>query len=284
MAKDSLGDRMKSYYEAIPNTRLVRRMPVIIRIDGKAFHTFTKGFNKPYDIVLSNAMIRTMKDLCSNIQGCVFGYTQSDEITLVLVDYNRLETSAWFDYKIQKMCSVSASMATAYFNKNFASEVFEYKQSLFKHTPYHPDTEVFEKYKIFKNNIDTAKNVAIKYEQRIEKNIAMFDARCFNIPKEEVCNCLIWRQQDATRNSIEMLGRAYFSDKELHKKNCSNIQDMLMELHNVNWNNVDTIFKRGCACHKHAEESGNCSWVVDFEMPILTQDRDYVEKHIMVGE
>ena len=112
----------------------------------------------------------------------------------------------------------------------------------------------------------------------------MFDARCFNIPKEEVCNCLIWRQQDATRNSIEMLGRAYFSDKELHKKNCSNIQAMLMELHNVNWNNVDTRFKRGCACYKHAEESGNCSWIVDFEMPILTQDRDYVEKHVLVGE
>jgi len=283
MTKDSLGDRMKNYYEAIPNTKLVRRMPVIIRIDGKAFHTFTRGFNKPYDIVLSNAMIRTMKDLCSNIQGCVFGYTQSDEITLVLVDYNRLETSAWFDYKIQKMCSVAASMATAYFNKNFASEVFEYKQSLFKYTPYHPDTEVFEKYKIFKNNIDTAKNVAVKYEQRIEKNLAMFDARCFNIPKEEVCNCLIWRQQDATRNSIEMLGRAYFSDKELHKKNCSNIQDMLMETHKVNWNDIETRFKRGCSCYKDKDDFDNSIWIIDFDMPILTQDRNYVEKHILVG-
>ena len=283
MNKDSLGDRMKGY-EKVPQLQLTRRTPVIIRIDGKAFHTFTKGFNKPYDVVLSNAMIRTMEDLCRNVQGCMFGYTQSDEITLVLVDYKTLESCAWFDNKVQKMCSIAASMATAYFNKNFASEVFAYKQSLFKYTPYHPDTEVFEIYKIFKNNIDTAKNIAIKYEKRVEKNLAMFDARCFNIPKEEVCNCILWRQQDATRNSIEMLGRAYFSDKELFKKNCSNIQDMLMDKHNVNWNDVETRFKRGTACFKDVDDDGHSFWVVDFNMPIITQNRDYIEKHVFVGE
>lgn len=103
--KDELGDRMKSYYENRSKTFLVRRTPVIIRLDGKAFHTFTRGFNKPFDEAMCNAMQETMKYLCGNIQGCVLGYTQSDEITLVLIDYQKLTTDAWFDYNVQKMCS-----------------------------------------------------------------------------------------------------------------------------------------------------------------------------------
>lgn len=105
--KDELGDRMKSYYENRSKTFLARRTPVIIRLDGKAFHTFTRGFNKPFDEAMCNAMQETMKYLCENIQGCVLGYTQSDEITLVLIDYQKLTTDAWFDYNVQKMCSVA---------------------------------------------------------------------------------------------------------------------------------------------------------------------------------
>ena len=100
---DELGTRMKEFYESVPKTKLMRRTPVAIRIDGKAFHTFTRGFNKPFDDVLISAMQDTMKYLCKNIQGCVLGYTQSDEITLILVDYKRLNSSAWFDYEVQKM-------------------------------------------------------------------------------------------------------------------------------------------------------------------------------------
>ena len=113
---DELGKRMKNFYESVPKTKLIRRMPVAIRIDGKAFHTFTKGFERPFDEVLMRTMQDTMKYLCENIQGCVLGYTQSDEITLILVDYQKLDTSAWFDYEVQKMCSISASMATMAFN------------------------------------------------------------------------------------------------------------------------------------------------------------------------
>jgi len=274
--KDSLGDRMKCY-ERVPQLQLTRRTPVIIRIDGKAFHTFTKGFNRPYDVVLSNAMIRTMKDLCRNIQGCVFGYTQSDEITLVLVDYKTLDSCAWFDNKVQKICSVAASMATAYFNKNFTDEVDRFHGSMLD-----DETHYFtRKYRMS----DTSKAISLyaNYTKATKKS-AMFDARCFNIPKEEVCNCILWRQQDATRNSVEMLGRAYFSDKELFKKNCSNIQDMLMEKHNVNWNDVDTRFKRGTACFKDVDDDGHSFWVIDFDMPVITQNRDYIEKHVFVGE
>lgn len=118
MVKDALGDRMKKY-EYVSRTYLTPRTPVIIRIDGKAFHTFTRGFQKPFDGVLVKTMQETMKFLCENIQGCVLGYTQSDEITLVLVDYKKINSCAWFDYNIQKCASVAASMATMAFNKFF---------------------------------------------------------------------------------------------------------------------------------------------------------------------
>ena len=120
--RDDLGTRMKTFYENIPKTRLMRRVPVAIRIDGKAFHTFTRGFNKPFDEVLIESMQETMRYLCENVQGCVFGYTQSDEITLILVDYKKLNSAAWFDYEVQKMCSIAASMAAMAFNKFFMYE------------------------------------------------------------------------------------------------------------------------------------------------------------------
>jgi tRNA(His) 5'-end guanylyltransferase len=123
---DDLGTRMKTFYEEVPKTRLTRRTPVAIRIDGKAFHTFTRGFDKPFDEVLGNAMVATMKYLCENIQGCVFGYTQSDEITLILIDYQKLTSSAWFDYEVQKICSIAASMATMEFNRQFNEEANEW--------------------------------------------------------------------------------------------------------------------------------------------------------------
>ena len=121
--RDSLGDRMKNYYENRAKTYLVRRMPIIIRLDGKAFHTWSRGFVKPFDKRMLETMQEVTLELCKNIQGCVLGYTQSDEITLVLIDYNTLDTDAWFDYNVEKMCSVSASMCTLYFNKIFLKKV-----------------------------------------------------------------------------------------------------------------------------------------------------------------
>lgn len=124
---DDLGRRMKEFYEQIPKTRLMRRCPVIIRCDGRAFHTFCRKFKKPFDEILIYSMQDTMQYLCENIQGCVLGYTQSDEVTLVLVDYQKLTSDAWFDYEVQKMCSIAASMATMAFNKAFAKHVRQLK-------------------------------------------------------------------------------------------------------------------------------------------------------------
>ena len=122
MAKDSLATRMKDY-ESISKNFLIRKRPVIVRLDGKSFHTFTRGFKKPFDEVIISTMQETMRYLCKNIQGCVLGYTQSDEITLILCDYQKPNTDAWFGYSVQKITSVAASLATFAFNKTFNDHV-----------------------------------------------------------------------------------------------------------------------------------------------------------------
>lgn len=276
--KDSLGDRMKQY-EYVTRNYLTRKLPVIIRIDGKAFHSFTRGFNKPFDEVFVKSMQDTMKYLCENIQGCVLGYTQSDEITLVLVDYQSREASAWFDNNIQKMASVSASMATMIFNRRFDANYRQWVRNsglfLTRCMNANKDPELQRLYDV--------------YWSAIRKG-AMFDSRVFTLPKEEVVNCLIWRQQDATRNSIQSVGQANFSHSQLHGKNCSDIQDMLMLEKNINWNDFPTHLKRGSCCIKKPfkinegteQEAERSKWVIDTNIPIFTQDKDYINKLIFI--
>ena len=298
--RDDLGTRMKTFYENIPKTRLMRRVQVAIRLDGKAFHTFTRGFQKPFDFVLMDTMQRTMKYLCENIQGCVFGYTQSDEITLILVDYQKFTSSAWFDYEVQKICSISASMATMAFNRFFAQEVDKWGVETFGLEWYEGGT----------NDPEVANSPEWKlaeiYSKAIDKG-AMFDARCFNIPKEEVTNLIYWRQLDATRNSIQMVGQAHFSHNELQDKTCNMIQDMLMTKYGINWNDFTTPCKRGTACIRAGKKvTENIKrepqpfgedrvtttiieerpiWVIDKNMPILKgEDRKYVDDLIYIGE
>lgn len=253
--------RMKKY-EFVSRNYLTTRIPVIIRLDGKAFHTFTKGFKRPFDDVLSETMQETMKYLCENIQGCVIGYTQSDEITLVLIDYKKIDTSAWFDYNIQKCASVAASMATLQFNCIFSEKVYSLEDNTIEDLQY----------------IDTLKNAVVKG--------AMFDARVFNIPKEEVCNNLLWRQNDASRNSVQMVGRAYFSHKQLNKKSTSDIKDMLMLEKGINWNDCPTKYKRGSCCIRRVdEETGRSKWTIDNEIPIFKGDgRKYIDGLVFIGD
>lgn len=281
---DDLGKRMKEFYEQVPKTKLVRRMPVAIRIDGKAFHSFTKGFERPFDDVLIKSMQETTKYLCENIQGCVLGYTQSDEITLVLVDYKNLNSSAWFDYEVQKMCSISASMATMAFNRFFKQAMTEWWNSTIDAL----DITASKDDQRFKE----ADKLLTTYANAVNKG-ALFDARVFNVPKEEVTNLIYWRQLDATRNSIQMVGQANFSHKELHGKSCNMIQDMLHEQKGINWNDFPTHKKRGtCVIKKMAgalDEFGapvvRSQWVVDTEIPIFKgEDRKYIDRLICVGE
>ena len=282
MDRSDLASRMKSFYEEVSKTRLLRRIPTVIRIDGRVFHTFTKGFVQPFDDVLIDSMHETMKYLCENIQGCVLGYTQSDEITLILTDYKELTSDAWFNYEVQKVCSIVESMATMTFNKAFAKNVKNFDLK----TAYNGDTE-------------ENKRLSRIYNKAVEKG-AMFDARFFNIPREEVTNLIYWRQLDASRNSVNMVGRAYFSHKELLNKSCSQIQDLLMTK-GINWNNYPTYQKRGACCVKREVVSNKESdipyplkvmlpqtivktskeWIVDDDIPIFKGNgRQYIEELI----
>ncbi len=201
--KDSLGDRMKSNYEDRSRYFLPRRTYTIIRLDGKAFHTYTRHLEKPFDMDLIEDMAEVTKFLCENIQGCVLGYTQSDEISLLLVDFDKPTTSAWFDGNIQKMASISASMAAAKFNE-------------------------------------------IRSPREAHRNLAFFDSRVFSISDRiEVMNYFIWRQKDATRNSISMAAQSKFSHKELQGKSSSDMQEMLFTLKGINWNDYPTSCKNG---------------------------------------
>jgi len=272
MKNDSLGDRMKGY-EHVTRSSLVKRTPVIIRLDGKAFHTWTKQLkhltgelhNDPFSNVMCETMLETTKLLVSNIQNAVLGYTQSDEISIVLNDWKTLTTDQWFGNTIQKMASVSSSMATAYFNNAFGKIAMKYYSS------------------------------TLGMEGTSNFNPAMFDARVFNMPREEVVNYFVWRQQDATRNSVQMLGHHYFSQKEMHKKNVSNIQDMLMEDHNVNWNDLETWKKRGScvvrggltelststiAGEKCTPYAPHVAIQINKEIPIFTQNREFIEYYL----
>ena len=259
--KDPLGDRMKGNYENRAKMYLTRRTPVIIRIDGKAFHTFTHGFARPYDTVFHNAMNATLEYLCKNIQGCKFGYTQSDEISLLLTDYDKLTTDGWFDYSVEKMCSIAASMATLAFNRYFRDAI---------------------------NEETCGKQITEYYKQLFiaRDQGAMFDARCFNIPEEEVANYFVARQTDATRNAIQMLGQTYFSHSELNKKKSSDIQEMLYSQKNINFNDMPIPFKRGVACRKmHVDcPERACGyktqWTLDYQIPLFSHCNFYIINEI----
>ena len=262
-----IGTRMKTFYEEASKTKLMKCTPVVIRIDGRAFHTFTKGFNKPFDSTLMTAMQATMMHLCENIQGCVLGYTQSDEITLILIDYQKLNSSAWFDYEVQKLCSISASMATMAFNRYFreiATAKYERDKKFWAHDKWLAYSE--QLYQTYSKVFDTA----------------MFDARCFNIPKEEVTNLLYWRQLDATRNSIESAAHYYFKQSALQNKSQADILYMLNTQKDIDWHDMYTISERKGSCCIKAE---NGKWYIDEEIPVFKdENREYIEHLIYINK
>ena len=217
--KSALAKRMKENYELRTRFFLNRRTNTIIRLDGKAFHTYTKGLVKPFDEGLIEDMQETTKFLCENIMGVKCGYTQSDEISLLLTDYDKLETQAWFDNNLQKICSIAASLATAKFNQLREERNFKV---------------IYEKG--YGEKIDTVD---------LGNRLAFFDARVFQIPeKEEVVNYFLWRQRDAEKNSVAMLAQSLYSHKELHGKNGSDMQEMCFQKSH-NWNDLHFSKKRG---------------------------------------
>jgi tRNA(His) 5'-end guanylyltransferase len=257
--KDEFANRMKGY-ESKARTRLEPKTPVIGRIDGKAFHTLTRGMERPWDIRLQKSMWVATKHLCKNLQGCKLAYWQSDEVSVLLTDYEKETSQGWFDYKVEKMCSVGASLFTSAFLAAMMN--------------YFPDRES---------------------DLRNGKGLPAFDARFFSIPKDEVTNYFIWRQKDAIRNSVQMLARAHFSHKDCANKDNVALKAMLLEEKGIDWEEEKTYLKSGlCVIRKpfettvtferggemHTEEVTRKIWEPDLNTPRFVEERDYIEKHL----
>ena len=244
MDKSSLGDRMKRY-EAVTQDVLMIKTPVIIRLDGKAFHTFTKRFKEfdqslevgPFSAGMFECMQTTASMLVHYIQGAKVAYSQSDEISILCCDWNSYEAQQWFGGKIQKIVSISAAMASmAFYGRYEQWELIEY-------LPHRP----------------------------------LFDSRVFNIPREDVVNYFIWRQKDASRNSVNMLGQFHFSHKELQGLKIQDVKDKLWLEKKISWEDLPTWQKRGfCVPAKNTLSSASC--VPDHDIPLFTKDRDYIER------
>lgn len=242
--KDDLGDRIKEYYESRTKTFLPRRTNTVLRLDGKAFHTYTRGLNKPFDDGLIEDMNKAAIYLCENIQGAKLAYVQSDEISILLTDYDKLGTDAWFDGNVQKITSVSASYATKGF---FLARLERFLK----------DTGV---------------------ELLNPSKYGEFDSRVFTIPLPiEVTNYFIWRQKDAIRNSISMCAQSMFSHKELNGKKTNDMQEMMFQK-GFNWNDLADHKKRGSIVSKHRVDIGNAvrtKWLVS-AAPEFTKDRELI--------
>ncbi|MES2463940.1 MAG: tRNA(His) guanylyltransferase Thg1 family protein [Armatimonadota bacterium] len=203
-SKDPLGDRMKADYESRTRYYLPRRTYTLIRVDGKAFHQYTKGCERPYDLGLMEDMDAAAVALCQNIEGARLAFVQSDEISVLLTDFANPQSEAWFDGSLQKICSLSASIATAYFNQ--ARSVRD--------------------------------NSAV--------STALFDSRVWTIPQAiEVYNYFLWRQQDASRNSLSMTAQAHFPHERLQGLGNAEMQELLWSEKQINWNDLPAGFKRG---------------------------------------
>lgn len=225
---DSLGDRMKKYEETF-DTVLPPRMPTILRLDGNCFHTFCRGMNKPFDTTFISNMQQLAKYLCKNITTVQMAYIQSDEITLLLHPYKKLNSQPWFGNRVQKMVSISAAMASSFFSQLYNKSVF-------------------------------------------------FDSRVFVLSENEVVNNFIWRQQDASRNSLSALAHYHFSHKSLQGKNHTDMHEMLHAI-GINWNDLPTTQKRGSCIIK-----GEFDRIIDNEIPIFTQNREYIGRYLATDE
>lgn len=264
--KTSLGNRMKKY-ESAYNQSYPIRLPLIIRLDGVHFSSNVKkwGCEKPFDKHLRNSMYFTALTLCENIAGAQIAYTQSDEITILIRDDMTIKTQPWFDKEINKIVSVTSSKASNAFNHYF-------------HEMGSKGTETI--------------NLS---------DMAEFDCRGYVLPEEEIFNAFLWRQRDFEKNSVQMLARSYFSHKQLNGKSTSQMQDMLMLEHSVNWNDLDTHLKRGvCIIKKDVlkqvpkrtekgkvienefETINRPTWTIDKEIPIFTKDKDYINQFTKV--
>lgn len=276
-AKDSMGDRMKDH-EMRTQSYVGRKTYTILRLDGKAFHTFTKQFARPFDDVLVGAMNETCQHLCKNIQGAKLGFVQSDEITILITDFEDINTQLWYDGNIQKMVSISASEATAKFNHYMTCSIIE--KEIKKWTEWNKQED-------YKHRMDIIVGVDLAIQKM---QLAKFDSRVFQVHSlAEARNNVLWRQQDSTRNSISAVAQSLYSPKELHGVNTDKMQEMIFQK-GINWNNYDAGLKRGRFCYKQPfaveTEKGTSvrnRWVVE-GTPIFSSEEGIAKFNSIVPE
>jgi tRNA(His) guanylyltransferase len=226
--KDDLGRRMKQDYEDALRIVLPRRSYVVIRIDGRGFHTFTKDLERPYSRRLAEALDQAALSLCQEMIGCRFAYGQSDEYSFLLTDFEKENAPLWFDGNVQKIVSVSASLFTAYFNRAFAGD---------------------------------------------GDKVAAFDSRVLVISrKAEAEKYFLWRQLDASANSLNMLASAHYSHSELVGKSNTEKHEILFAK-GVNWAKQPADFKRGRVVRRSGDGKG---WEMDLGIPVFNRDAGYL--------
>lgn len=274
MSIDALGDRMKAY-ENINRAYLTKRMPLVLRLDGCHFHTYTKKFNKPFDRIFSEAMWDTARKLCMNIEGAKFAYTQSDEISILITDYDTLTTEPWFGKNVQKMVSVAASMASLFFYEAHKNALKDFVEECNK------------------ENYEVPDFVSAHYDT-LENKQAIFDCRAFVLPREEVNNYFYWRELDCRRNSVNSMAHALFSTKELSGKSTEERKEMLWQQKNIQWEFIPSFYKNGAGVKKVETEplifqrpDGTKSiykrktWCVDLNIPIFSEKTDYINELVI---
>jgi tRNA(His) 5'-end guanylyltransferase len=235
---DTLGDRMKRNYESRQRFYLTRRTPVVVRVDGRAFHTLTKGLRKPFDEKFIDAMILAAYHVFGEAQGCKIAYVQSDEASFVLTDYDDLQTQAWFDYNKSKIESVSAALMSVAFGRALR-----------------------------------LMNV---------KELAVFDARAFNVPENEVANYLVWRAKDWHRNSVQMLAQSHFTHRELQGRNISQCLTMLDAI-GRSWDRLNEVEKNGTFLVRECNNECNNECGADFRWR-LTERTDVRDNYPEIAQ
>lgn len=263
--KDDFGNRMKAY-EAVTDMRLPGLTPVIVRVDGKCFHTLTKKLKKPFDPIFNEVMELTMLGLCERLPNVRFAYVQSDEISLVMLERN-VHSESWFGNRLQKIASLTASYAT---------KLFTYKLSS----------------SLVRNGIMNEDNMEewddSEYVGLLDD--AVFDCRAFPVPERDVCNYFIWRQQDCLRNAIQGAGQAYIGKKELHGMNSNEIIASLKEK-GYAFSDFSARERLGAACYQvmtmvGTPQKGGIGFTnrkkyrIDANIPLFRENREFIEKHM----
>ncbi len=250
--KDEFGDRMKEY-ENVFDYKITKKLPIIIRLDGRGFSKLTKKLCKPnYDFL--ELMAKATKDVASDIEGCVLGYTQSDEVTLLIKNDQSLISTPWFGNRIQKMVSIAAAEMTYAFNKRLMEDEHKFV------------------------------NVVGK---------AVFDARAFTVPNvDEIVNVILWRVKDCEKNAISMvvydlLSKEYgrgMARKMLDKKNKRERLTLLKDEFNIDfYEKYPTMFTRGMAVYRLNDKEKK-PWGIDYDMPDILKNRNFISDKYLTEE